>query len=142
MRRFIDTNVLLYADDMDAGAKRERARAVLRDALTSAEGVVSTQVLQEFFVISTAKLGVEPRLARSKVQLIARMDLLRIELATILAAIDLLRLHALSFWDALIVASASAAGCRVLLTEDLQHGQVFDGVRVEDPFRGLEPAPS
>lgn len=135
MRRFLDTNVLLYADDLDAGEKRRKARVVLRDALTSGEGVVSTQVLQEFFVNSTGKLGVDPVEARRKVELLARMDLVRIDLAMILAAIDLSRLHSLSFWDALVLQAASVAGCGVLLTEDLQHGQVLAGVRIENPFR-------
>jgi len=135
MRRFLDTNVLVYADDLDAGTKREKARGLLDEALASGEGVVSTQVLQEFFVISTGKLGVEPTLARRKVELLAEMDLVRVDLDLILAAIDLSRLHSFSFWDALIVRAAAAAGCGLLLSEDLQHGQVVDGVRIEDPFR-------
>ena len=134
MRRFLDTNILLYADDLDAGSKHEQARRVLRDALTAGEGVVSTQVLQEFFVVSTRKLGVEPATARRKVELLAEMDLVRVDLSMILAAIDLHRLHSLSFWDALIVRAASTAGCSILLSEDLQHGQVIDGVRIENPF--------
>jgi len=135
MRRFLDTNVLVYADDLDAGTKREKARGLLDEALASGEGVVSTQVLQEFFVISTGKLGVEPALARRKVELLAEMDLVRVDLDLILAAIDLSRLHSFSFWDALIVRAAAVAGCGILLSEDLQHGQVVDGVRIEDPFR-------
>jgi len=134
MRRFLDTNVLLYADDLDAGDKRTRAQALLREAMASGEGVVSTQVLQEFFVIATRKLGVEPATARRKVELLAEMDLVRIDLPLLLAAIDLSRLHAFSFWDALIVRSAAAAGCGVLLSEDMQHAQVIDGVRIENPF--------
>jgi len=135
MRRFLDTNVLLYADDLDAGDKRVRAQQVLREAMSSGEGVLSTQVLQEFFVIATRKLGVEPAMARRKVELLAEMDLVRVDLAMILAAIDLSRLHSFSFWDALIVRTAAAAGCGLLLSEDLQHGQVVDGVRIENPFR-------
>jgi predicted nucleic acid-binding protein len=134
MRVFFDTNVLLYADDLDAGAKRDRGRELLRDALSSGRGVLSTQVLQEFFVIATGKLGIDAAVARRKVELLATMDLVRVDLAMILAAIDLTRLHALSFWDALILRAAATAGCGVLLTEDLQHGQVIGGVRVENPF--------
>jgi predicted nucleic acid-binding protein len=134
-RRFLDTNVLVYADDLDAAVKRRRAREILRDAVRSGDGVVSTQVLQEFFVISTRKLGVEPGVARRKVELLAEMDVVRIDLRLILAAIDLHRLESISFWDALVVRAAVAAGCRTLLTEDLQHGQVINGVRVENPFR-------
>jgi len=134
MRVFFDTNVLLYADDLDAGAKRDRGRELLRDALSSGRGVLSTQVLQEFFVIATGKLGIDAAVARRKVELLATMDLVRVDLAMIVAAIDLTRLHALYFWDALVLRAAATAGCGVLLTEDLQHGQVIGGVRVENPF--------
>jgi len=135
MRRFLDTNVLLYADDLDAGAKRSRARALLKDAMAAGDSVVSTQVLQEFFVNSTKKLGVDAADARRKVELLATLDVVRIDLAMILAAIDLSRLHSFSFWDALVVRAASVAGCTVLLSEDLQDGRVVDGVRIENPFR-------
>lgn len=135
MRRFLDTNVLVYADDRDAGAKRDRARELLADALTNGEGVVSTQVLQEFFVNATRKLGVDPAIARRKVEILAEMDVVITDLELIVAAIDLCRLHSVSFWDALVVRAAAVAGCGVLLTEDLQHGQTIDGVRIENPFR-------
>lgn len=133
-RFFVDTNVLVYADDADAASKSARGRQVLRDALTSGRGVLSTQVLQEYFVIATRKLGVDAAVTRRKVELLARMSVVEIDLGLILAAIDLHRLHSISFWDALIVRSAAAAGCERLLTEDLQDGQVLDGVRIENPF--------
>lgn len=134
-RSLFDTNVLVYADDLDAGDKRERASRLLHDALADGWGVVSTQVLQEFFVITTRKLGVEAAVARRKVELLGHLDVIGIDLATILGAIDLHRLHALSFWDALVLRAAAVGGCTRLLTEDLQHGQVIDGIRVENPFR-------
>lgn len=133
-RVFLDTNVLVYADDLDAGPKQERAQAILLDCFSAATGVLSTQVLQEFFVVSTRKLGVPPDVARHKIELLSRLDLVAVRLDLILGAIDLHRLHAISFWDALVVRCASAAGCARLLTEDLQHGQVLDGVEVTNPF--------
>ena len=133
-RVFLDTNVLVYADDADAGPKRDRAQAILRECFTGAHGVLSTQVLQEFFVVSTRKLGVAAEVARRKVELLARLDVVDIRVELILAAIDLHRLHAVSFWDALVVKCAAASGCGRLLTEDLHHGQTIDGVRIENPF--------
>jgi len=133
-RVFFDTNVLVYADDRGSGRKSSVAQALIADALRSNQGVVSTQVLQEFFVISTRKLGVPAEMARRKVELLARLDVVVVQIDLILGGIDLHRLHGLSFWDALIVRAASSAGCARLLTEDLQHGQVIDGVRVENPF--------
>jgi len=133
-RVFIDTNVIVYADDLDAGAKRERAREILQQVLIDGNGVVSTQVLQEFFVAATRKLGVAAEIARRKVELLARLDVVTIEPSLILDAIDLHRLHPISFWDALIVQSAVASGCRRLLTEDLQSGRNIGGVQIENPF--------
>jgi len=133
-RIFFDTNVLVYADDRGAGKKTFVAQALIADALRANRGVVSTQVLQEFFVITTRKLGVPAEAARRKVELLAGFDVVVVQLELILGGIDLHRLHGLSFWDALVVRAASTAGCARLLTEDLQHGQVIDGVRVENPF--------
>jgi predicted nucleic acid-binding protein len=133
-RVFIDTNVIVYADDLDAGARRERAREVLQQVLIDGNGVVSTQVLQEFFVAATRKLGVAAEIARRKVELLARLDVVTIEPSLILDAIDLHRLHPISSWDALIVQSAVASGCRRLLTEDLQSGRNIGGVQIENPF--------
>ncbi len=133
-RVFVDTNVLLYADDLDAGLKRDRAQAIIHQLFIDGNGVVSTQVLQEFFVAATRKLGVAPEIARRKVELLARLDVVTIKPSLILEAIDLHRLHALSFWDALIVEAAAASGCRRLLTEDLQSGSNISGVQVENPF--------
>ncbi len=133
-RVFIDTNVLVYADDLDAGIKNGVARRVLREVLAAGNGVVSTQILQEFFVIATRKLGVDPEIARRKVELLSALDVVRIEVDEILAAIDLHRLHTISFWDALIVRCAAAAGCARLLSEDLQHGRTIAGVKIQNPF--------
>jgi predicted nucleic acid-binding protein len=133
-RVFVDTNVLVYADDLDAGDKATRARELLRALYTDMNGVLSTQVLQEFFVVSTRKLGVDKAVARRKVELLSKLDVVTIQVSHILQAIDLHRLHSVSFWDALIISCAAAAGCVRLLSEDLQHGAVIAGVRIENPF--------
>lgn len=133
-RVFLDTNILVYADDWDSGVRREKARAILENVFSDRTGVVSTQVLQEYFSVATRKLKIDPATARKRVELIATLDVVRIDVPLILSAIDLTRLHSLAFWDALVVQSAKVAGCRVLLTEDLQHGQLFDALRVENPF--------
>lgn len=97
--------------------------------------MLSTQALQEYFVIATRKLRVAPDLARRKVDALSRLDVVLIRPELVLAAIDLHRLHQISFWDALIVRCAVAAGCARVFSEDLQDGQVLDGVRIENPFR-------
>lgn len=135
MRTFIDTNVLLYSDDHAAGPKQLRAKAILKDFLRSEQAVISTQVLQEYFNIATRKLRLTAEAARVRIEVYAQFDMVRIDPAMVLAAIDLHRLRQIQFWDALIVRSAVAGGCTRLLTEDLAHGETYEGVTVENPFR-------
>ena len=134
VRSFLDTNVLVYADDKAAPAKQRRALEVIAEHRRAGTGVVSLQVLQEYFVVVTRKLQVDTRIARRKIELLAEFDVATPDVADILAAVDLHRLHSLSFWDALIVRSAKQAGCLVLISEDMQAREV-DGVRVVNPFQ-------
>src|SRR5213080_455550 len=135
-RSFFDTNVLVYADDKAAPAKQRRALDLVAEHRRAGTGVVSLQVLQEYFVTVTRKLHVEARIARRKVELLAEFDVAAPEMADIVvAAIDLHRLHGFSFWDALVVRAAKQAGCSVLFSEDLQQQREIDGVRIVNPFR-------
>lgn len=97
--------------------------------------MVSIQVLQEYFVTVTRKLRVDAETARRKVELIAELDVACPGVSDVLAAIDLHRLHRISFWDALVIRSAKQAGCSILLTEDLQSSRVIDGLKIVNPFR-------
>ena len=133
-RSFFDTNVLVYADDKASPAKQRRALDLVAEHRRAGTGVVSLQVLQEYFVTVTRKLRVDPRTARRKVELLAEFDVAAPDVADILAAIDLHRLHQFSFWDALILRAAKQAGCSVLFSEDLQEAREMDGVHIVNPF--------
>jgi predicted nucleic acid-binding protein len=135
VRSFFDTNVLVYADDDDAPDKQQRARDLFREHRREGTGVVSLQVLQEYFVTVTKKLKVDPRRVRREVELLAEFDVVSPRVEDILAAVDLHRLHGFSFWDGLILRAAQQAGCRVLLSEDFQHGREIDGIQISNPFR-------
>ena len=132
--RFLDTNLLVYTDDAADRRRSRIAMAEVEAAITSREGVISTQVLQEYFSVTTRKLGTDPGIARRRLQLFATLEVVQIDVEMILGATDLHRLHGLSFWDALIIQAAGRAGCEVLLTEDLQAGRSIAGVRITDPF--------
>jgi predicted nucleic acid-binding protein len=133
-RSFFDTNVLVYADDKAAPAKQRRAIELVAEHRLARTGVVSLQVLQEYFVTVTRKLNVDPRVARRKVELIAEFDVASPDVSDVLAAIDLHRLHGISFWDALVLRAAKQTGCGVLLSEDMQSSRQIDGVRIVNPF--------
>jgi len=137
-RSFFDTNVLVYADDKAAPTKQRRAVDLVVEHRRAGTGVVSLQVLQEYFVTVTRKLHVDARIARRKVELLAEFDVAAPDVSDILAAIDLHRLHEFSFWDALVVRAAKQSGCSILLSEDFQDAREIDGVRIVNPFRQLE----
>lgn len=136
---FLDSNVLVYTDDAGSPAKRKAAIALVSESRRTRSGVVSLQVLQEYFATVTRKLGVDAATARAKVELFASFALHATDIDDVLAAIDLHRLHQVSFWDALIIRSALKARCARVYSEDLQHGRRYDGVEVVNPFIGLSP---
>lgn len=134
---FVDSNILIYAHDRDAGAKRQRAAAVLEALWESGEGRLSAQVLQEFFVNATTRLStpLARATAREVVQAYAVWMREPTTAETILRAVELAELSRFSFWDALIVAAAEQAGAQRLLSEDLTHGQHIAGLTIENPLR-------
>jgi predicted nucleic acid-binding protein len=134
-RSFFDTNIIVYADDDDTPKKQKVAHDLWAQHRRGGTGVVSMQVLQEYFVTVTQKLGLDPRKARRKVEILSEFDVATPEVGDILAAIDLHRLHGISFWAAMILRSAQQAGCRVLLSEDFQDGREINGLHVVNPFR-------
>ena len=133
---FVDTNILVYAHDTSSGSKGLKAREILLDLWESRRGVLSTQVLQEFYIVVTRKIPkpLEPGRARDIVESLLHWDVVVNDPEAVLEAIDLSEKHGLSFWDALVVQAAVVAGAEVLLSEDLNPGQVIEGVRVENPF--------
>jgi predicted nucleic acid-binding protein len=134
-RAFVDTNVFVYAVDASSPAKRIRAQSLLADLADSI--VISTQVLLEFYVTATRKLAkpLSPEDAERRVHELSGTEVVEVTVPLVRTAITLSREHRLSLWDALIVESARARGCRRLFSEDFQHGREFGNVRVENPFR-------
>lgn len=135
-KRFVDTNILIYAHDLDAGGKRERAAAILRDLWETGTGVISIQVLQEFHVNVTRKIPrpLSPSTARGLIGSYRAWHVETPTVATVLQASEIQEKNQLSFWDAMILATAVQGNAEVLLSEDLNHGQVIEGVRIENPF--------
>ena len=137
---FLDSNVLVYAHDISAGAKHEIARATMSELWDQGSGVLSSQVLQEWFVIVTGKIPkpVEVSTARRIVEDLLSWEVVVNDGSSVLAAVDIHQRLGFSFWDSLILQAALRAGASRLLTEDLKHGQRVDGLRIENPFVGLK----
>ncbi len=131
---FVDTNVFVYAVDTDEPEKQATAIALL-DGLKG-RIAVSAQVLNEYYVTVTRKLGrpQSSEQAERSVRSLAKLPVVDIDRGLVLAAIALSRSAQLSLWDAAIITAAQRAGCERLYSEDLKAGQVFEGVTVIDPF--------
>ena len=135
-KTFVDTNVLIYAHDVDQKQKHPVARRLLIDLLRTRTLVLSPQVLQEFYVNVTRKIAkpLTKRAAREIVDdfSVWSIDTTASEIATAFRIEDESRID---FWDALICASALKSGAKVILSEDMSHGQTIAGIRIQNPFR-------
>lgn len=133
-RIFIDTNVLIYSVDRADPAKQETALDWIAKLAKERVGVISTQVLQEFYSAATRKLSIEPLVARQHLRDFQVFDIVQITPSLIEEGIDCSILHQLSFWDGLIVAAAATAKCAEILSEDMSAGQIVLGAAVRNPF--------
>jgi predicted nucleic acid-binding protein len=133
---FVDTNVLLYAYDTAAGQRHDDAAHLVDRLWSERSGAISVQVLQEFFVNSTRKVAapLTPEAAVDRLRSLSRWRVHSPLADDVVSAASLSHRHQLSFWDAMIVRSAAELHCEILWSEDLNDGQVIEGVRVRNPF--------
>lgn len=133
---FVDTNVLVYAHDRSEAVRQPIAAQLLDDLWRAREGVLSTQVLTEFYAVVTRKF--HPPMPRSEARVLvdayAAWPVVQVDPPLIVAASALEERHSLSFWDALIVEAARRAGASRLVSEDLQHGRRIAGLVIANPF--------
>jgi predicted nucleic acid-binding protein len=136
-RTFVDTNILVYAHDADAGEKHATAAKAVAELWESRNGIISTQVLQELYVTLTRKVAmpVAGNIARRLIRNYLMWELVLNDGAIILHASEIEENYKLSFWDGLIIAAAYSKNAVVILSEDLNHGQSIEGILVHNPFR-------
>ena len=135
-KTFVDSNILLYVYDHAAGWKQEICKQVVQDLWRQRSGVISTQVMQEFYNNATRKLRkpMTYEAARAELKLYEAWEVVQVDPSLIQIASNIQEMVRLSFWDSLIVAAAQRANASVLLSEDLNHGQVIGGVRIHNPL--------
>jgi predicted nucleic acid-binding protein len=134
--QFVDTNILVYAYDYSAGQKFQQARQLVQSLWASGAGCLSIQVLQEFYVTITQKVS-SPLEASKATTIISDLAFWRVhapEAADVLGAVDLQQRYTISFWDGMIIRSALQLGCNTVWSEDLNSGQVYDGLTALNPF--------
>jgi predicted nucleic acid-binding protein len=137
MKSFMDSNVLVYLFDQDTPRKKAAAQRLLHAEGAAGNILLSTQVLQEFYVTVTRKLArpLRPDTAFEVVNQLAALPLVVIDPPLILSAIRRSQQDSISFWDSLIIDAALKGGAERLCSEDLQHGRIVNGMRIENPFR-------
>ena len=136
-KHFLDTNVFVYSFDQSQPGKRERALALIAEALQSGEGLISTQVIQEFLNVATRKFATPMKTADCQAYLVKVMHpLCQVypDLALYETSLDIQQETEYSFYDSLILAGALRGGCELLYSEDLQNGQQVRGIQIINPF--------
>lgn len=135
-KTFVDTNILLYVYDHASGWKQEICKQQVQELWRQRCGVISTQVLQEFYNNATRELPnpMSYAAARTEVKLYEAWETIRVDPALIYTASEIQEAHTLSFWDSLIIVAAQRASADILLSEDLNHGQIIGGVRIHNPL--------
>ena len=131
---FIDSNVVVYANDSRNSGKQQIALGVIGSALRSGTGVISTQVLQEYANVALGKLAQRQDVVLRQLALLERLEVVSQTPALVRRAVELRGLYGISFWDASIVAAAETRECREIVSEDLNAGQFYGGVVVVNPF--------
>lgn len=133
---FIDTNILIYAHDLDAGVKQTTAAALLRQLWEEETGVLSTQVIQEFYVNVTRKIPrpLSPAQARGLLADYFTWPVVINDTESIRRASEIEERHRISFWDALIIAAAVQGGVDRIISEDLNAGEISEGIQIVNPF--------
>jgi len=132
---FFDTNILVYSADVSDARKQKIATALIKSAIDSGNGVISTQCLQEFFNVAQKKLNISKEAAKEYVEFFAdNIPVVEISVPLILSAVDISIKSQFSFWDSLILSAADDTGCATVYSEDLNDQQIVGGARIQNPF--------
>ena len=133
-RIFIDTNILVYLADSSDLDRQNKTREILKKDLRDNHLIISTQVIQEFFITATKKLSIDSLQAKEIIKSFLNMEVVTVVPEIILNSIDILVLNKVSFWDSLIVASAQFANCSIIYSEDMQNNQKFGNTKIVNPL--------
>jgi predicted nucleic acid-binding protein len=134
-KSFLDTNILIYQMDSRDALKQRKCRDLVRGLVLKHEAVISTQILQEFYVACTTKLKIKPILVKGMMHGFENMEVVAVGPDLINEAVDTSIQYHISFWDSLVIVAAESAKCQFLITEDLNEGQVIRSVKIQNPMK-------
>lgn len=131
---FLDTNILVYANDTRDQRKQKRCVELVTQALKTRQATISTQVFFEYANVALTKLGQSAAVVRRQIELLSVLPVIPQSAALAIRAVEIREIYDLSFWDAAIVAAAEAGRCARILSEDLSAGRLYCGIRLVNPF--------
>jgi predicted nucleic acid-binding protein len=134
MKTFLDSNIIVYANDAADEQKQEMAINLIQKHMRDGSGVISTQVMQEYAVNAVQKLGQAVPVVMHQLYLLESLTVVVIKPELVRRGLEIKTLYGLSYWDSLILAAAESAGCSQVLSEDLNSGQAYCGMRWTNPF--------
>ncbi len=135
MKSFIDTNIIVYANDSREKGKQAAAVELITGVMRKGTGVISTQVLQEYSAVALRKLNQDPHVVLHQLKLLSFFETVTVLPALVQRGIEMVLAYGISFWDACILSAAEKAECSKLYSEDLNTGQIYSGIEVVDPFK-------
>jgi predicted nucleic acid-binding protein len=131
---FLDTNIIVYANDKRDKHKQKRCIDLIAQALQTRQATVSTQVFFEYANVALSKLGQSASVVRRQIELLSTLPVIPQSAALAIRAVEIKELYGISFWDASIVAAAEAGRCSRILSEDMNAGQLYCGIQLANPF--------
>ncbi|MFA6291922.1 MAG: PIN domain-containing protein [Victivallales bacterium] len=134
-KHFIDTNIIIYANDSRDKKKQDIALALTKKLMSEGNGVISTQVLQEYAHVAITRLGQDHSVVMRQIILLGNLETVTVTADIVKRSLELQKLYQINFWDAGIIAAAETANCDSVLTEDLNTGQLYSGIRAINPFK-------
>jgi len=135
VKTFIDTNIVVYANDKRDLTKQEAALAVIGRLLENGSGVISTQVLQEYAAVAVSKLHQDHAVVQRQLLLLETLEVVIVTGEIVRRAVEMSGFNKISYWDACIIAAAEKAGCDSILSEDLSTGHFYAGIRIDNPLK-------
>lgn len=133
-RCFIDSNIVVYANDTNSGAKQGRAIDTITACMESGIGYISVQVLQEYANVALKKLGQDPPIVIRQLKLLEAMKITIPSPRSVRRSVEISHTYQVSFWDASIIAAAEDADCEIIFTENLNTGHYYSGIEVLNPL--------
>jgi predicted nucleic acid-binding protein len=133
-RIFIDTNILVYTQNQLEKSKQDICRELLVNLIENNTLYISTQVIQEYYNVATQKLKLDKLTVKQTIKLFSFYEIIVNTPQMILSAIDIHILNQLSFWDSLIISAAKSANCSTIITEDMNNGQIIEGIEILNPL--------